>query len=912
MPQNVAESPVDVVPSGVTGSRAAERRVEARQGALLEVARSGLLAKDFAATCQQLTETTVEALGVERASVWLLHADSGELELQDIFQRGTGKHAGGMVLRQVDYPRYFAALKSDRTISASDAATDARTSEFREGYLNPQNIVSLLDARIARGDELYGVICIESVGERRDWQPDEQLFAAWVADLAAVAYESELGRQAEVRLKASEERFACAFHLNPDSMVLVRAADNVIVEVNRHFEVQTGYGNAEVRGRNIAELKLWSHRAEMDAWNTALREYGMIRDFEATMRMRPGSERLVQISSETVTIDGEAFVLTAARDITLSRKRERVIRDLSDSMAGATGAGFFSTLVEQLARTLDADMVMVGELSPERDGYVRTVAVHAAGGAAPNFSYPLRGSPCTEVLGSGICCYPRGVADQFPEDRPLKDRGMQAYVGAPLLDSSGHALGLMAVLFKRPLDDGEGSEMTESLLRIFAIRAAAELERLIQLKELEYRASHDLLTGLPNRLRMERRIAEHLSGTPGAAAALMLIDLDRFKEINDTLGHAVGDSLLVKVARRLGQEMHTAYADNEATVARLGGDEFGIWLTNLRGPADMEIAARRALAAITAPFDISGYRLEVGASIGIARHPDHGDSATELFRRADIAMYVAKRSGAGFEFYQPSDDPYSPARLGLMSQLGSAVRANQFVLNYQPRLTMKDQRVAGFEALVRWQHPELGLLPPGQFIPLAELSDAIRPLTLWIFDAALAQQAEWRRTGHHTLVAINLSPRLLMDRSCPDQIEALLHKHGADPTLVECEVTESSLIVDPGRVGENLQRLHEMGLKIAIDDFGTGYSSLSHLKRLPLHALKIDVSFVTHMNQNEQDAAIVSSTIGLAHNLGLEVVAEGIEDEATLLRLKEMGCDEGQGYWIGRPVPAAEAARWLH
>lgn len=891
--------------SGSPDQRNAVLRVEAQQAALLDVARSGVLWDDFSAACQRLTEVMAEALQVERVSIWILSEDGSELVLKDLHNLSERRHRAGMVLRKADFPRYFAALEESRAISVPLARSDTRTSELSATYLVPLGIESMLDAAVWRAGRTYGVVCAESVGVRREWHPDEQQFAASVADLVASARESHIHKQAQARLAATEERFEVAFQLNPDAMILVRAEDRVVSEVNRNFELQSGYRAEEVQGRDIAELNLWVSTADRDEWNLRISSKGSVRDFETELRMKDGTVQLFQVSSEWVLIDDTAYVLTAARNITQQRRQEHIVRELGNSMAGATGANFFRNLVDGLAETLGADLALVGELSPAREGMVNTVAVCDEGKAANNYSFPLSGSPCMKVLNDGMCCVPDGVAELYPADSGLARRGMRAYVGAALFDSAGHPLGLMAVLFKSPLQD---RDVVESILRIFATRAAAELERLLQLKELEFRASHDLLSGLPNRLRLERTIASQISGSHPGQGSLLLIDLDRFKEINDTLGHAVGDSLLLRVAKRLQSDMQQAY---DGTVARLGGDEFGIWLPHVRTDAEAEAGARRALEAITAPFEVSGYRLEIGASIGIARFPDHGDSATELFRRADIAMYQAKRAGTGFEIYLAEDDPYSPERLGLMSQLGSAVRAGEFELYYQPRLHLSNRLLAGFEALVRWRHPRLGQLPPGQFIPLAELSDAIRPLTLWIFDAALKEQAAWRTAGCETAVAINLSPRLLMDRGCPDQIEALLRRHDANPALVECEVTESSLIVDTGRVSDTLRQLSEMGLKIAIDDFGTGYSSLSHLKRLPLHALKIDVSFVTHMLRNEQDAAIVSSTIGLAHNLGLRVVAEGIEDEDTLLRLKELGCDEGQGYWIARPLPVTDMPRWL-
>jgi predicted signal transduction protein with EAL and GGDEF domain len=317
------------------------------------------------------------------------------------------------------------------------------------------------------------------------------------------------------------------------------------------------------------------------------------------------------------------------------------------------------------------------------------------------------------------------------------------------------------------------------------------------------------------------------------------------------------------------------------------------------------------LAALTAPFDIQGYRLEIGASVGIALHPAQGNSAMDLLRCADIAMYIAKRRGVGYALYDAADDAYSPERLLLISQLGTAVRGNELELHFQPRLNLQTDQPTGFEALVRWRHPTMGLLPPSQFIPLAELSDVIRPLTLWVLDRALAQVQAWSFLNRSMRMAVNLSARHLMDDSCADQIARLLSKHGVTPHLLELEVTESAIIIDPERATRTLNRIHEMGVHVSIDDFGTGYSSLSHLKQLPLSALKIDMSFVSNMLRNPKDAAIVESTIGLAHNLGLSVVAEGIEDENTLVHLRTLGCDEGQGFLIGRPMLPVQALDWI-
>jgi EAL domain-containing protein (putative c-di-GMP-specific phosphodiesterase class I) len=274
-------------------------------------------------------------------------------------------------------------------------------------------------------------------------------------------------------------------------------------------------------------------------------------------------------------------------------------------------------------------------------------------------------------------------------------------------------------------------------------------------------------------------------------------------------------------------------------------------------------------------------------------------------------MYTAKRERCGVCAYSSAQDPYTADRLALLSELGTAFLRGEMELHYQPRVSLAQQRLRGFEALLRWNHPRLGRLPPGQFIPLAELSDVIRPLTLWVLEQGLRQQREWTRAGRAAHLAVNFSARQLLDDACPEQIEAILGRTGVPPDSLELEITESALIVDPEHATATLERIRRLGVQIAVDDYGTGYSSLSHLRRLPLHALKIDVSFVRNMLRNAQDRVIVESTVGLAHNLGLTVVAEGIEDEGTLAALRAMGCDEGQGYFIAPPMAAADAGRWM-
>ncbi len=423
---------------------------------------------------------------------------------------------------------------------------------------------------------------------------------------------------------------------------------------------------------------------------------------------------------------------------------------------------------------------------------------------------------------------------------------------------------------------------------------------------LEYLAHHDSLTGLLNRHALQKGV--ELALGENVAAALMLIDLDRFKEINDTLGHHVGDRIL----QGLGPLLQKALGDQHALISRLGGDEFTIFLGGIDDPDELGKMARAVLVAVKQPFEVDAMKLEVDASIGIALYPQDGRDSHALLRSADVAMYEAKSRGGGIAFYDAASDRYSPERLAIMAELGNAIREGQLCLHYQPKFELHQQRVTGFEALVRWQHPKLGLLYPDRFIPFAEVSDVIHPLTLAVLRLALEQQRQWKAAGHRFSVAVNLSARNLVDDRCADMIHGLLQEYGTQPGELELEITETALMHDPEGAAGRLERITALGVRLSIDDFGTGYSSLGYLRRLPIHALKIDRLFVMEMLANEQDANIVRSTIGLAHNLNLQVVAEGVESAEIQSLLEQMGCDLIQGYHLSRPKPWAEMADWLN
>ncbi|GAC1315839.1 MAG: hypothetical protein NVSMB2_08040 [Chloroflexota bacterium] len=455
-----------------------------------------------------------------------------------------------------------------------------------------------------------------------------------------------------------------------------------------------------------------------------------------------------------------------------------------------------------------------------------------------------------------------------------------------------------------PIDIAVGAMQGDADLFVVSVRDITE--RKHAQAALEHQAVHDALTSLPNRLLLHDRLTQAILGArrDETPVALMVMDLDRFKEVNGTLGHHYGDLLLHEVGARVRRVLR-----EEDTAARLGGDEFAILLPRATAQ-DADQVAQRVLEVLRQPFTVDSHPVEIDASIGVAMFPDHGTDAGTLLRRADVAMYVAKRTQTEFAIYSPEHDRHSPDRLALAAELRAAIDNNQLELFYQPQADMTSRQLIGVEALVRWHHPQRGLVPPDEFIPLAEQTGLVRAVSRWLLDAALAQARQWADAGRPLSIAINLSMRDLQDPQLPHMVAAALRHWGVRPEILRIEITESALMADPAQAMDIVRRLSAMGVTIAIDDFGTGYSSLAYLKRLAVHELKVDRSFVRHVVDDPHDLAIVRSTISLAHELGLQVVAEGIEDEETWTVIADLGCDTAQGYLISRPLPVGDFDTW--
>ncbi|HVR43286.1 MAG TPA: EAL domain-containing protein [Thermoanaerobaculia bacterium] len=514
----------------------------------------------------------------------------------------------------------------------------------------------------------------------------------------------------------------------------------------------------------------------------------------------------------------------------------------------------------------------------------------------------MSGASRDEVIGRSLEIFRVAETDQAVRDallHPLcQRRAFEGEAVAVRANGSEYYLELLLV----PIHDEDGEVM------YWVAYMKDVSEEKAQLAALEQQALHDMLTRLPNRILLMDRVTQAIRAArrSGSQVALLLLDLDGFKEVNDTLGHHSGDIVLQQVAIRLRDQIRES-----DTVARLGGDEFAFVLPGVRDAAAVPRVARKILDSLHVPFVVEDQRCEIGASIGVALYPDHGLDTETLMRRADAAMYHAKRRGSQYALYAPDLDETGIRRITLGVELRLALADGQLELYYQPKIHLRSGLVTRVEALIRWNHPSRGLLLPDEFLAAAERSGFIREITEWVIDDALRQCRAWHDALLPIHVAINISGRVLQDHMLPQIVSSALDRWRISPHSLKLEITESSLMADPPQALALLSLLQGIGVRLSLDDFGTGYSSLMHLRKLPVDEIKIDKSFVMGMDTSAGDAAIVRATIDLGHNLGMQVVAEGVDNEWTCKVLTEMGCDLAQGYFLSRPLPADALVSWL-
>ena len=725
------------------------------------------------------------------------------------------------------------------------------------------------------------------IGKTIHWvrQRAELEFAPDGAPLRAVGVSQDITERklAEDALRSSEERYRVAFRTSPDSININRAADGCYLEVNDGFERMTGWRRDEVLGKTSLELGIWANAEDRKRMIEQLQRHGFCEGLQFRFRRKDQSELIGLMSVHAIAVDGVDCLMSITRDITERiraeeslRQKERYQRALLDNFP------FAVWLKDTQSRFLSVNL-----------GFVHTFGAKNA----------------DELIGkSDFDIAPHDMAEGYrADDREVMESRRRKSVEEEILTGGTRT---WFETCKTPVIGDNGEILgTVGFARDITDRKATE-------EEIRRLAFYDALTSLPNRRLLQDRLRQALasSGRSGKQVAVLFIDLDNFKMLNDTLGHHIGDLLLRQVAGRLGGCVREG-----DTVARLGGDEFVIILEDLNSnvleaATQAESVGEKIIAALAPSYNLEGHQCRSTPSIGIALRDTQDVTLDDLMKRADVAMYQAKDAGRNtLRFFDPAMQATISARASLEGDLRVGLTMAQMILYYQPQVDAEGT-VTGAEALVRWHHPQRGLTPPGDFIPLAEETGLILPLGNWVLATACQQLAAWSRQPAlaHLTLAVNVSARQFRQVDFVDQVKATLDISGANPAGLKLELTESLLLDDVEDIIVKMNALKTLGVSFSLDDFGTGYSSLSYLKRLPLDQLKIDQSFVRDVLTDSNDAAIARTIVALAQSLGLAVIAEGVETEEQRIFLASSGCFSCQGYLFGRPMPISDFDRLLN
>lgn len=846
------------------------RRAEARLSAQFAVTKVLAETNSLEEAAPQILKAFCQSTGWQVGALWSFDSGGDRLRCVEVWRTG--------VESSEDFVASCRALRFECGIDVPGKVWKSRKPTWIPDILKEEDI-SRAPFAFAAGlhaafafpiiwrKQLFGVVEFFS---RTIQEPDGELLSM------AAALGSQIGqfverKRAEEALRASEQRNRTLLASIPER-VFFKDRNSVFISVNKQFANDLGMTPEELIGKSDFDFfpaELAEKYCEDDRLIMESRQPASIEERNVVQ----GVERIVAVTKAPVVgPDGEVMgVLGLFRDIT-ERKRAELALQVS----------------EQRFQAFNDNTPAITFIKDQDGRYVYVNRRFHETFDAPNL-----------IGRTEYDWVPEDIARELHEqDANVLESGQPAEFVAVIPTADGISRRWM--VFKFPVPDPSGQTHLGGVA--IDITARAQAEQL-----LEFQALHDALTGLPNRSLLQDRLAHAINACSrsGGSIALLLMDLDRFKEINDTFGHHCGDLLL----QQLKPRMEGALRPGD-TIARLGGDEFAIILPGAGAKAAQDIA-NRMIALLQAPFELEGYIVNVGASIGISLYPEHGTEVHALLRRADIAMYLAKQAGNSHSVYDAGQDAYTANRLTLIAELREAVKNGQLSLHYQPKIGLQSGEIVGVEALLRWEHPRLGFVPPEEFIPLAEHTGEIRPIGYWVMETALKQLHDWEDEGFDITMAVNLSSRNLNDPELVPRIEKMLKQWKVLPGKFMIELTESAVMSDPERAVKTLESLRKLGVEISIDDFGTGYSSLAYLRKMPVGQVKIDQSFVKDMVGNAGDAAIVRSVIDLGHNLALEVVAEGVESREGLDLLSDIGCDSAQGYYISRPIPAAELTSWL-
>ena len=797
------------------------------------------------------------------------------------------------------------------------------------GRLEASGRVAICTVPVLARSKVLGALLIARPESRGVPSPAEATVLRDVADQIglAAAYGTQLSaRLGAERLLLDAARRQAALVEHASDVIVVMAQDGSLLSANPAARRLIGDDWADAKGFQLLSIvhpgdrdRVRRHFAE-----SADRSGSNSSSVEFRVAHADGSWRSVEAFGNNMVDDPavSGFVVTL-RDVTGHREIEERLRSNASRQAALADLGRWALVglaypdlledaVVLLAEQLDVDFVHVFEATPET-AFVTLTASHGHDLSGPELlSTDPTSSPVSFALVTQetVICDDLAREDRFDVPELWTRLQAMSVVEAPI-PGQDSPTGVLGVGCRRPRRFAE--EDVNFVVAVANVLAAAVARSRAE-GAIREQALHDPLTGLPNRLVL----ADHghaiaipkQSEMSGVKRTVLVLDIDRFKEINDTLGHALGDLVLLEVARRL-----RGLGDPVEVVARLGADEFGVVASSVRGPADADAMPARLLAAVAEPIYVGGVRLRLRASVGIAEAAVDENGASlgvpALLRRAEIAMYQAKAERRGIRRYSDDLERSSVSRLALASELAEAVGKGELRLEYQPKIDALTKLVTGVEALVRWSHPTRGLLLPDDFVPLAEQTGIIREITNWVLAKALSECAGWHRSGHLIPVAVNLSAATVHDPELMGAVTNAVSHSGLPPESIELEITESAVMFDPEGALRSLESLVDYGVRLSLDDFGTGNSSLSYLQRLPVTAVKIDKSFVEPLLSDETAKAIVRAVVDLAHSLSLSVIAEGVDSGAVMEQLTALGCDALQGFYVASPMSPDRLELWI-